>query len=195
MFSGIVEATGRVVGSRMIGSGRRLLIEPSGGIPRFLRGESVSVSGVCLTALRAGRRLEADLSPETLRRTTLGDLRKGSRVNLERSVRLADRLSGHLVYGHVDAVATIRSIAVDGDHRRFRISIPSRLSRYVVEKGSVTLDGISLTAFSVARAGFSVAVIPHTLKVTTLKLRRPGDRLNFEADVFAKYIESLGRRA
>jgi riboflavin synthase len=195
MFSGIVETTGRVVEKLRSGGGARLIVEPSGVISRFRSGESVAVSGVCLTALRTGRQLHADLSPETLTRTTLSALRKGSRVNLERSVRLADRLSGHLVYGHVDAVARVASIVDEGEYRQFRFSIPGGLSKYVVEKGSVGLDGISLTAFSVSRSHFSVAVIPHTLKVTTLRFRKAGDELNFEADVFAKYIESLSRRA
>jgi riboflavin synthase len=196
MFSGIVAAIGRIESLRVSEAGARLGVRPPSRFGRFRKGESISVSGVCLTALSDSPLFRADLSPETLARTTLGRFRKGSAVNLERAVRLADRLSGHLVSGHVDGLARLESVRKDGDAWTFAFSIPRALSRYVVEKGSVAIDGISLTAIDVRAGRFSVAVIPHTFRATTLSDRRKGDSLNFEADAVAKYVESLlaGRR-
>jgi riboflavin synthase len=124
----------------------------------------------------------------------LGSLRRGDTVNLERAVRLADRLSGHLVSGHVDGLARLASILEEGESRIFTFGLSEDLARYVIEKGSVALDGISLTSIRVGRGRFSVAVIPHTLRATTLRDRKPGDRLNFEADMIARWVESLLRR-
>jgi riboflavin synthase len=196
MFSGIVAAVGRIESLRVSEAGARLGVRPPSRFGRFRKGESVSVSGVCLTALSDSPLFRADLSPETLSRTTLGGLRKGSAVNLERAVRLADRMSGHLVSGHVDGLARLEGVRREGDAWTFAFSIPRALSRYVVEKGSVAIDGISLTAIDVRAGRFSVAVIPHTFRATTLSERRDGDALNFEADTVAKYVESLlaGRR-
>jgi len=194
MFSGIVAATGRVESIDVSAAGARLRVRPPARFGRFRRGESVSVSGVCLTALGNSAVFRADLSPETLRRTTLGELRKGSAVNLERAVRLADRLSGHLVSGHIDGVARVVSVREEGDSWIFTFAVRRALGRYVLEKGSVALDGISLTAIGVRPGRFSVAVIPHTFRATTLRERRPGDRLNFEADMIARWVESLLRR-
>lgn len=196
MFSGIVAATGRVASLEKSRSGARIAISPRRRFGRFGRGESISVSGVCLTALERSPVFRADLSPETLARTTLGGLAPGDAVNLERAVRLADRLSGHLVSGHVDGPARLEAIREAGDSRVFSFSIPAALARYVVEKGSVALDGISLTAIRVRGRRFSAAIVPHTLRATTLRDRKPGDVLNFEADAVAKYVESLlaGRR-
>ncbi len=194
MFSGIISATGRVSSLDASGRGARLEVLLPARFGSVRKGESISVSGVCLTCLASGRRLRADLSAETLKKTTLGSLREGAEVNLERAVRLADRLSGHLVAGHVDGLARVRSIDRDGDCRTCVFSIPAGLSRYVVEKGSVALDGISLTAVDVGRNRFSVAVIPHTWRSTTLGHRKPGDAVNFEADMMAKFAESLLKR-
>jgi len=197
MFSGIVAARGTVESFRLSAAGARMGVRPPARFGRFRRGESISVSGVCLTALGDGPLFRSDLSPETLAKTSLGALRKGDAVNLERAVRLADRLSGHLVSGHVDGLARLESVREQGDSWTFTFSIPRRLWRYVVEKGSVAVDGISLTAIDVAAGRFSAAVIPHTFRVTTLRDRRPGDALNFEADAIAKYVEALlpkGRR-
>jgi riboflavin synthase len=191
MFSGIVAATGRIESLRVSSAGARLGVRPPARFGRFRKGESISISGVCLTALSDSPLFRADLSPETLARTTLGGLRKGDAVNLERAVRLADRLSGHLVSGHVDGLARLESVREAGEAWTFAFSIPRALARYVVEKGSVALDGISLTAIGVRAGRFSVAVIPHTFRATTLSGRRPGDALNFEADTVAKYVESL----
>ena len=187
MFTGIVTGTGRVVSlSRRTGGARLCVIPPRGEQP-FRRGESVSVSGVCLTALSGARRFEADLSSETLARTSLGLLRPGDLVNLERALRWGDRLSGHFVLGHVDAVARVRAIRNAGAGRVYRFAIPRGLARYVVEKGSVALDGVSLTVARRRPGEFDVAVIPETLRRTTLAHRRPGQVVNFEADIFARY--------
>jgi riboflavin synthase len=187
MFTGIVTGTGRVLSLSRRAGGARLCVIPPRGEKPFRRGESVSVSGVCLTALSAGRRFEADLSSETLARTSLGLLRPGDLVNLERALRWGDRLSGHFVLGHVDAVARIRAIRKAGAGRVYRFAIPRGLARYVVEKGSVALDGVSLTVARRRPGEFDVAVIPETLRKTTLAQRRSGEVVNFEADVFARY--------
>jgi riboflavin synthase len=190
VFTGIVTGVGRVILLKKRRGGALLRVRPPAGFGRFRQRESVCVSGVCLTAIRAGRDLTADLSAETLRRSTLGRLAAGCSVNLERALRSGDRLSGHFVLGHVDGVARLLSVAGSGASWRYRFSIPRGLSRFVVEKGSVALDGISLT---VARRGvrdFAVAVIPQTRLCTTLASMRPGGLLNFEVDVFARY----GRR-
>jgi riboflavin synthase len=155
-------------------------------------GDSVAVNGVCLTAVRIdGDRFAADLSPETLRHTDLGSLRPGDPVNLEPAVAIGGRLGGHLVQGHVDGTGRVLSIRREGDSRIFRLSVPKRLSRYVVEKGFIAVDGISLTVVSVGVGSFTVAVIPHTFKHTNLHTKQPGQRVNLEADIFAKYVERL----
>ena len=185
MFTGIVEELGSVVthdGQRLRIAARRVL-EGAG------LGDSTAVNGCCLTivAFDADQGWwEADVSDETYRRTTLGDLEPGDPVNLERPVRLVDRLGGHLVQGHVDAVGVVAAPAPD-----LAVSMPRDLTRYVVEKGSITVDGVSLTVVDALADGFTVAVIPHTCEVTTLGVRRPGDRVNLEVDVTAKYIERL----
>lgn len=190
MFTGIVAGEGLVSAIVSRRGGRRLEVRPPRGFGRLAAGESVCVSGVCLTALEPGRSLVADLSPETLRRSTLGALREGDRVNLERALRWGDRLSGHFVMGHVDAVARLHSVVREGNSWTLRVEIPRALSRLVVEKGSVALDGVSLTVASRGARAFTVAMIPETRRRTTLGRAGAGTRLNLEADVFARY----GRR-
>jgi riboflavin synthase len=152
----------------------------------------VLVNGVCLTAVGINEsRFEADLSTETFNRSALGQLGAGDTVNLELPLRLQDRLGGHMVQGHVDAVAEVRSAAPDGDGRELRIEPPPSLMRYIVEKGSVTLDGVSLTVTQVDERGFGVSLIPETLARTNLKDAQPGRRVNLEVDVLAKYVEKL----
>ena len=187
MFTGIVTGLGRVAAVEKRRGGLRVSIEPPRSFGRFAAGESVAVSGVCLTAVDGGRTLVADLSAETLRRSRLGELRVGDFVNLERALRWGDRLSGHFVMGHVDGTVGLRRIARAGNSWTFTFSVPAGLSRYVVTKGSVALDGISLTVAARRGATFSVAVIPETHGRTTLGTARPGDRIHFEADVFARY--------
>jgi riboflavin synthase len=192
MFTGIVEGPGVVVSMvRRRGGGARLAVAPIRRRWRFSPGESVSVSGVCLTAISAGSRLVADLSPETLRRSTLGGLSAGDSVNLERALVWGGRLSGHFVLGHIDGVSRLLTVHRKGGSWVYRFSIPYRLRRFLVEKGSVALDGVSLTVAARRASSFDVAIIPETRRRTTLSARKPGDPLNLEVDVFARY----GRRA
>ena len=184
MFTGIIEELGSVVAR----DGGRLRIAATKVLDEVTMGESIAVNGTCLTVVAwAADWWEADVVDETFARTALGALKPGDPVNLERPVRLVDRLGGHLVQGHVDAVGTIVEAAPD-----LRITVPATdLLRYVVEKGSITVDGISLTVAAVHADGFAVAIIPHTLSVTTLGHKGPGDPVNLELDVVAKYVESL----
>ena len=183
MFTGIVEELGTV--ARRDGS--RLRIEAEVVTSDAGLGDSIAVDGTCLTVVALGEGWwEADVVDETFSRTTLGDLVVGDRVNLERPVRVQDRLGGHLVQGHVDGVGRVLTAAPD-----LRISVPEGLLRYVVEKGSITIDGVSLTVAAVHPEGLSVAIIPHTAEVTTLGRRGPGDAVNLEVDVTAKHVERL----
>ncbi len=194
MFTGIVSGVGAVVSLVSRQGGARLRVRPPGRYGRFRSGESVCVAGVCLTALSAGRDLVADLSRETLRRSSLGRLGEGGAVNLERALRWGDRLSGHFVMGHVDGIARVRGVARCGNSWMFTFTIPPGLSRYVVAKGSVALDGISLTVAGRKGRAFDVAVIPATFRRTTLGRARPGDPINFEVDVFARYGHAAATR-
>lgn len=183
MFTGIVEELGEVVAV----DGRRLRIAARIVLDDARTGASIAVDGCCLTVVEHGDGWwEADVSDETLKRTTLGDRAPGDAVNLERPVRLADRLGGHLVQGHVDGVGTVVERAPD-----LRIRVPGELTRYLVAKGSVAVDGVSLTVVDALDDGFTSAVIPHTADVTTLGRRDPGDRVNLEVDITAKYVERL----
>ena len=187
MFTGIVIGLGRVAAVEKRRGGLRLSIQPPSRFGRFAAGESIAVSGVCLTAVTAGRGLVADLSAETLRRSRLGRLAAGDTVNLERALRWGDRLSGHFVMGHVDGTVRLSRIASAGNSWTFTFSVPARLSRYVVAKGSVALDGVSLTVAARRGASFSVAIIPETHRRTTLGMAKAGDPIHFEADVFVRY--------
>jgi len=187
VFTGIVTALGRVRSLETRRGGARLLVRPPASWGRLARGESVAVSGVCLTALSAGRDLAADLSSETLRRSTLGALEPGGVVNLERALRWGARLSGHFVLGHVDGVSALLDVSRAGNSWSYRFTVPAGLSRFVVEKGSVALDGVSLTVAGRRGRSFTVAVIPETRRRTTLGTAQPGGAVNFEVDVFARY--------
>jgi riboflavin synthase len=194
MFTGIVQELGHVAGVERNGDGLRLRID-AGLADELSAGDSVAVSGVCLTAVdpdRAG--FTADLSPETVERSSLGRLAQGDPVNLELPLRPADRLGGHIVQGHVDGVGTIEELSDAGSARDVRFTAPPELLRYVVEKGSVTVDGISLTVTAVDDAGFSVSLIPETLQRTTLGAGSPGRPVNLEVDVIAKHVEKLLQR-
>jgi riboflavin synthase len=190
MFTGIVAELGEVAGIEQRGDAARLTIRGStGGV---IPGESIAVNGVCLTVTGAGDdTFTADVMGETLDRSSLGALTAGAPVNLERSVRLADRLGGHLVQGHVDATGTILSRTPSAHWDQVRIGIPATISRYVVEKGSIAVDGISLTVSALGEAWFEVCLIPETLARTTLGTRQPGEVVNLEVDVLAKYVERL----
>jgi riboflavin synthase len=188
MFTGIVTGIGRVAAFLPKRKGGALLtVAAPARFGAFRRGESVAVSGVCVTALEPGRRLVADLSEETLAVTTLGSLSRGDGVNLERALRWRGRVSGHFVLGHVDATSDVVGVRRLGGSWRYRFSIPRGLSRYVVRKGSIALDGISLTVASRRARDFDVAVVPETHRRTTLSLRGPGDRVNLEIDLVARY--------
>ncbi len=183
MFTGIVEELGTLARR----DGHRLRIEATIVTADAAMGDSISVNGTCLTVVALGEGWwEADVVDETYSRTSLRDLTPGDPVNLERPVRLSDRLGGHLVQGHVDGVGRVVTAAPE-----LRITVPDGLLRYVVEKGSITIDGVSLTVAAVHDDGLSVAIIPHTAEVTTLGRRRPGDAVNLEVDVTAKHVERL----
>jgi riboflavin synthase len=187
MFTGLVETTGELRSRERRGPGFRLGVACSLGPLEF--GESVAVSGACLTVIaHDDRGFEADVSQETADKTTLGRLALGARLNLERSLCVGDRLGGHLVTGHVDAVAVVRSVEAVGDAWRVVVEAPAELSRYVASKGSVTLDGTSLTVNSVSSEGFDVMLIPHTREVTNLGRLSAGTELNMEVDLVARYV-------
>jgi riboflavin synthase len=194
MFTGIVEGTGTVAALAVAADagGARLEVEVPWLAGQLALGESVAVNGCCVTVAEpttAG--FAADLVAETLRRTALGGLQAGARVNLERPLPLGGRLGGHLVQGHVDGIARVLARAPVGDGEEVRIELPPDLERYVVEKGSIAVDGVSLTVAATGPGWFAVALVPHTLEVTTLGDRRPGDPVQLEVDVVAKYIERL----
>ncbi len=192
MFTGIVLGRGRIAAIRRIGRGVELAVCPGFILDDPEEGESIAVNGVCLTAREiATDKFVADVSPETLSRTNLGELNVGSEVNLERALRLGDRLGGHLVSGHVDATAGLAGRRPEGDYTVFEFNVPAGLGRYLIEKGSVTVDGISLTVNYCDNKKFSVAIIPHTLKVTVLGDRKVGDRVNIEVDLIGKYVEKM----
>jgi riboflavin synthase alpha subunit len=195
VFTGIVEGLGRVLRLARGPGGARLEVALPAGLDwRPAAGESVAVSGVCLTAVDpAPARLAFDLAEETLRVTTLADLRAGDAVNLERPLRLDGRLGGHLVLGHVDGVGRVVTAEPDGDGRRLRVAVPPALRPYLIRKGSVAVDGVSLTVADLDAGSFTVALIPHTLAVTTLGVRGAGDRVNLEADVVGKYVVEAAR--
>ena len=192
MFTGIISSTGTVKKARERKEILRLEIEDH-AIARGLRkGDSVAVNGTCLTAVSCNRKaFEAEVVPETLARTTLGDLARGSVVNLELAARPVDRLGGHIVQGHVDGTAMAIRIEGDDGFRRMWWEAPDDVLRYLVVKGSVAIDGVSLTVADVGRSTFEVAVIPHTLERTTLGQLEVGDRANVEVDLIAKYVERL----
>ena len=190
MFTGIVAELGEVTGVEHHGDAAGLTIR--GSTEGVALGESIAVNGVCLTVTGIlGGTFTADVMGETLNRSGLGALTPGDPVNLERSVRLADRMGGHLVQGHVDATATIISRIPAGHWDQVRISLPGSIARYVVEKGSIAVDGVSLTVSALGDGWFEVGLIPETLKRTTLGTRKPGDVVNLEVDVIAKYVERL----
>ncbi len=192
MFTGIVQGVGTVLARHTTGGGTVLTLAPNFTLDEPQEGESIAVDGVCLTARAISPdRFSADVSPETLQRSSLGQLRTGSRVNLERALRLADRLGGHLVSGHVDCMGRVLKRQNLGDFTLFTFSMDARLGRYVVEKGSVAISGVSLTVNSCAGASFSVSIIPHTLRETTLGLLAVGDAVNIEVDIIGKYVEKL----
>jgi len=188
VFTGIVEEVGIV--SKITNNG--MTVKALRILSDVKLGDSIAVNGTCLTAVSfSNSEFSVDLSPETMRRTSLSQLTEGSRVNLERAISASDRMGGHIVQGHVDATGRITSIKPDGDSIIFRVRIPKRLDKYIVEKGFVAVDGISLTVVKRGASSFTLAVIPYTLENTNLAVLSEGDQVNLEADILAKYVESL----
>ena len=192
MFTGIVEELCTVVAVDALADAARIRISGPVVTSDAVHGASIAVNGVCLTVVDfANGEFSADVMNETLKRSSLGDLTPGSRVNLERPVTLAARLGGHLVQGHVDGTGAIISREPSENWEIVRISLPDELGRYVVEKGSITVDGVSLTVVDAERDSFSVSLIPTTLELTTLGYKTAGDPVNLEVDVVAKYVERM----
>lgn len=195
MFTGIVEEVGRIRSAVRRRGGLRAKVGCPGFKEAFKVGESVAVDGVCLTVVARGSGwFEAEISPETCRRSTLGSARAGRRVNVERPLAAAGRLGGHFVQGHVDATGSVQSIRREGAFTEMSFRYPAALRGLVVEKGSIAVDGVSLTVASTSPSSFTVALIPHTLGETNLGERRVGDQVNLEADVLAKYVRALLER-
>ena len=192
MYTGIIEDLGTVANVRRVPRGAVMTVKTALPLSKIHIGDSICFNGVCVTVVAKGRgKISADLSAETLRRSTLGTLKAGDRINLERCLTMDKLLSGHLVAGHVDGVARIVAVKPEGGSRLFTFEAPAGEVRYLVEKGSVALDGISLTCFAIKGRQFSAALIPHTLKVTTLGNRKAGDKVNFESDMLVKYVEKM----
>lgn len=192
MFTGLVEMQGTVQSLHPEGDGKRLTLTASLFGNDIALGESIAINGVCLTVIehQLGQ-ASFQLAPETLRRSNLGQLKPGNQVNLERALRLGDRLGGHWVQGHVDGVAALRRRANDGNWELFYFTLPQELYRYLVDKGSITINGVSLTVVEAGADDFSIALIPHTLTITNLGALQPGDVVNLEVDILAKYVERM----
>ncbi len=192
MFTGIIEGKGRLLERRGSGGGLLYRFAADFDLVQPEEGESISVNGSCLTAYDIEeRRFSVDISPESISRTTLGELSVGGVVNMERALRLSDRLGGHIVSGHVDCTARVTDIQKNGDFTLFAFLLDEKFGRYVIEKGSVAIDGVSLTVNDCAGERFSVSIIPHTLQTTTLGRLKKGARVNIEVDVIGKYVEKL----
>ena len=192
MFTGIVRERGRVVSVESGADGVRLHVDAPATAAVTAAGDSVSINGCCLTVVQvAGSELAFDAIPETLSRTAIGRLEPGSEVNVEPALRTGDPLGGHYVQGHVDGVGRVRTVQPEGEGRRLWIEAPAGVLRYCVEKGSIAADGVSLTVAALDDSAFAVALVPHTLAATTLALLGPGDEVNLEVDVLAKYVERL----
>jgi riboflavin synthase len=195
VFTGIIEELGRIASIDERATTARLRVACNTVLADAYEGSSIAVNGVCLTAVGIEPcSFAADLAPETLRRTNLGELRAGSLVNLERPLQAAGRLSGHVVQGHIDGTGELLSLErLADDNWWLRIRVPDELDKYVVYKGSLAIDGISLTVASIEQCICSVTIIPHTYQTTALREHKPGDRVNLECDVFAKYLEKMFR--
>jgi len=192
MFTGLIEDVGSVRRLERTGGAARLTVATKLPLESIALGDSVAVNGTCLTVVaKGGDELTFDTSPETLARTTLGALGNGASVNLERALRLGDRLGGHIVTGHVDFIAVVSERREAAGNIMFGFSIPGQFARYLVAKGSIAIDGISLTVNAVSDRGFSVNIIPHTAAMTTLNGLKPGGKVNIETDILGKYVERL----
>lgn len=194
MFTGLIEDTGRVAAFDRRGEAGSLRVETALPVAEIALGDSVSVNGACLTVtLTSGTFLTFDVSPETIARTTFRSIRPGSSVNLERALSLGERLGGHIVTGHIDCSGRLSRMETRAGNRILQFTLPPEHARFLVEKGSVAIDGISLTVNSVSQDGFSVNIIPHTLARTTLAGLKQGDEVNIETDIIGKYVERLAQ--
>jgi riboflavin synthase len=192
MFTGIIEGTGRVISVEETNVGRRLGVSADLATDGLDTGESIAVAGACMTVvLSQSGSFVFDVSAESLRRTTLGAFAEGDAVNLERSLKFGDRLGGHMVSGHIDGLGRLAARRAEGDSTLLTFEVPQELTRLTVEKGSVAIDGVSLTCFSCRKDSFEVAVVPHTLEVTTLGGLGEGQRVNVETDVLGRYVAKL----
>jgi riboflavin synthase len=192
MFTGIVEDTAKVSRIEHRGQEKSLILELPPHLTEVQLGDSININGVCLTVFQKNeQRIELDLSSETLQKTALRELREGDQVNLERALRLTDRLGGHIVTGHVDGIGEIVEKREEGDFLQLRIRVPESVSRYVVQKGSIAIDGISLTVNEFQEGEIRMTLIPYTIEKTTLRQKRIGDRVNIEGDILGKYVEKF----
>jgi riboflavin synthase len=192
MFTGIIEGLGTLSGQKAFQGGRRISVNADFDLSETALGDSIAVNGACLTVVTLdGSRFEADLSPETLLKTTFGECPIGARLNLERALRLSDRLDGHLVSGHIDGVGIIRQMSKTANAIIITIAVPQILTRYMIPKGSVALDGISLTINRCLQDTVEVSIIPQTAHVTTIGIKKSGDKINIETDMIGKYVERL----
>ena len=195
MFTGLIEDVGKIAALRIENHAAVLTVKTKLPLGEMSRGASIAVNGACLTVVqKTVKAFTVDVSPETLKRTSLRELAVGSAVNLERPMRLADRLGGHLVTGHVDGLAEILAMSTEGEFTIIRFAVPAVMTPLLVRKGAVAIDGISLTINDCRRGQFSVAIIPYTLQHTNLRARRVGDKVNVETDLIGKYVQSLLHR-
>ncbi len=195
MFTGIVEDAGKITKIEHMGQEKRLTLELPPDLTELQLGDSINVNGVCLTVVQKNeQRIEVDLSLETLQKTTLRELKEGDQVNLERALRLTDRLGGHIITGHVDGIGEILENKEERGFLQLRIRIPESVSRYVVQKGSIAIDGISLTVNEFQEGEIQVTLIPYTIEKTTLRQKRVGDTVNLEGDILGKYVEKFLNR-
>lgn len=195
MFTGIIEDTGKILRIENRGQEKRLILEIRFDLTEVQLGDSINVNGVCLTIVeKRGRTIGLDLSSETLQKTVLGELKEGDQVNFERALKLTDRLGGHIVTGHIDGIGVILEKRKEGDFIHLKIRIPKFVSRYVVQKGSIAIDGISLTVNECEDEEIRMTLIPYTLEKTTLIDKKVGDRVNMEGDIIGKYVEKMMNR-
>jgi riboflavin synthase len=194
MFTGIIEGLGIIDTIQSAGQGKRLAIEAEFTLDQTKIGDSMAVNGACLTVVRiSGKKFEADLSPETLAASTFNTAKRGDRLNLERAMRLSDRIDGHLVSGHIDGIGIINQQQKLGNAMMVTVAVPEALSRYMIPKGSVAVDGISLTINVCEPKSFTVSIIPHTARSTTIGMKKKGDAVNIETDMISKYVERFTR--
>ena len=192
MFTGIIEDKGKVLRIEYRGQEMRLTIELPPHLTELQLGDSININGVCLTVVnKKEQEIELDLSQETLQKSILGEVKEGSQVNLERALRLVDRLGGHIVTGHIDGIGVIAEKRKERDFLQLRIRVPESVSRYVVQKGSIAIDGISLTVNEYQGGEIQMTLIPYTIEKTTLMDKKVGDRVNVETDILGKYVEKL----